>query len=46
MEFSNKSRKKYLEAEGQFIKISLNYGIDPGIMDLIIWYIITGKVLK
>ncbi len=45
-EFSNKSRRAYLEAEKYFSKVSSDFSMDAGIMDLIIWYIITGKVLK
>ncbi len=45
-EFSNKSRKAYIEGEGYFKKIAQEYNTDPGIMDLILWYLITGKILK
>lgn len=45
-EFSNKSRKAYMEGEGYFKRIAEEYNTDPGIMDLILWYLITGKILK
>ncbi len=41
-----KSRKDYEREEKLFLDISAKYGMEPGIMDLVIWYIMTGKILK
>jgi N-glycosylase/DNA lyase len=41
-----KSKKDYEREERYFIEISSKYGLEPGIMDLVIWYMMTGKILK
>ena len=41
-----KSKKDYEREEKLFLLISTKYGLEPGIMDLVIWYLMTGKVLK
>ena len=38
--------KDYYNIERKFIILSEEYGFPPGIMDLIIWYIMTGKIIK
>ncbi|MEM0158713.1 MAG: N-glycosylase/DNA lyase [Thermoplasmataceae archaeon] len=40
------SRKRYLEIEAAFIEKSLELGLKPGILDLYLWYLATGKILK
>ena len=40
------SRTDYLEKERIFNSISGEYNIQPGIMDLYLWQIATGKILK
>lgn len=39
-------RKKYLELEGKFRELSETIGMQPGILDLYLWKIATGKLLK
>jgi len=41
-----KNRRDYIEAEKIFFELSSSYGLEPGIMDLVVWYIMTGKILK
>ncbi len=38
--------KKYLEIERKFIELSRSYGMQPGVLDLILWKEETGTVLK
>ncbi len=45
-EIKIKSKKDYEREEILFLKISSKYGLEPGIMDLVIWYLMTGKILK
>jgi N-glycosylase/DNA lyase len=40
------SRADYLEKEEVFNSIAYDYNIPPGIMDLYLWQIATGKILK
>ena len=40
------SPKKYLELEGVFKKISEKFELEPGIMDLYMWKIATGRIIK
>ncbi len=40
------SRKRYLEVEALFLKMAEEFGLPPGILDLHMWKIATGKVLK
>lgn len=40
------SPKKYLELEGVFKKISERFELEPGIMDLYMWKIATGRIIK
>ncbi len=40
------NRKRYLDAEQAFMRISKKTGIAPGALDLYLWYIETGKILK
>ncbi len=40
------SRKKYLELEERFVEMASGIGMKPGILDLYLWKIATGKVLK
>jgi N-glycosylase/DNA lyase len=40
------SRSDYLEKEKTFIKIAEAYDLKPGIFDLYLWEIATGKILK
>lgn len=37
---------KYLEIEHHIVKISENIGMEPGILDLYLWYLETGKIVK
>lgn len=39
-------RKRYMEVEKLFLDLSVRMGMKPGILDLYLWYIATGKVLK
>ncbi|MGC8645077.1 MAG: N-glycosylase/DNA lyase [Thermoplasmata archaeon] len=41
-----RSRREYIEVEKMFLRLSSSYGLEPGIMDLVVWYIMTGKILK
>jgi N-glycosylase/DNA lyase len=41
-----KNKKDYYNVEKRFIMLSEEYNFPPGIMDLIIWYIMTGKIIK
>ncbi|MCL5408387.1 MAG: N-glycosylase [Candidatus Thermoplasmatota archaeon] len=41
-----KSKKDYEREEKLFLHISTKYGLEPGIMDLVIWYLMTGRILK
>ncbi len=41
-----KNRKDYERQEKLFLDISSKYGMEPGIMDLVVWYLMTGKILK
>lgn len=41
-----KSRKDYETEEKLFLKLSSEYSLEPGIMDLVVWYMMTGKILK
>ena len=41
-----KSKKDYEREEKLFLHISAKYGLEPGIMDLVIWYLMTGRILK
>jgi N-glycosylase/DNA lyase len=45
-EIKIKSRKDYEREEKLFLDLSSKYGLDPGIMDLVVWYLMTGKILK
>ncbi len=38
--------KKYLEIEKVFVERAKEVGLEPGILDLYIWYLETGKVVK
>lgn len=40
------SPKRYLEMERRFLKISDHLGMEPGILDLYMWKIATGKMIK
>ncbi|MEM4335495.1 MAG: N-glycosylase/DNA lyase [Candidatus Anstonellales archaeon] len=40
------TRKKYFEIEGVLKKLAERTGLEPGELDLYLWYIETGKVLK
>ncbi len=40
------NRKKYLEIEESFIELSGSMKMKPGILDLYLWKIATGKILK
>ncbi|MBE8540439.1 N-glycosylase/DNA lyase [Geoglobus acetivorans] len=40
------TRKRYLEIEQKFVEIADLAGMKPGILDLYVWYMRTGKVLK
>jgi len=40
------SRRKYLEIERKFLELSEMLSMNPGILDLYLWYMRTGKVLK
>jgi N-glycosylase/DNA lyase len=40
------NRRDYERVEKLFMRLSKKYGMEPGIMDLVIWYIMTGKILK
>jgi len=42
----NISRKTYLEIEKKFIEIAKRLEMKPGELDLYLWYLSTGKVLK
>ncbi|WP_297027443.1 N-glycosylase/DNA lyase [Thermoplasma sp.] len=42
----NTSRKNYLYNEGIFKEISAGFGIEPGVLDLFIWYKETGTIIK
>ncbi len=43
---SVKTRKDYETTEKKFLKLANEYNLEPGIMDLLVWYIMTGKILK
>ncbi len=43
---SSLTRKKYLEIEKKFFRLSEMVSIQPGILDFYLWYMRTGKVLK
>ncbi len=43
---NNSSKKRYLENEKVFNELSSYFNMEPGIFDLYIWYIETGKILK
>lgn len=38
--------KKYLELEKHFIDIAKSYGLEPGILDLYMWKLATGRIIK
>ncbi len=38
--------REYKLVEQKFFKLSDDYGFEPGIMDLIVWYAMTGKIIK
>ncbi len=40
------TRKRYLEIEGVIRKLGELVGLKPGVLDLYLWYMETGKVLK
>lgn len=40
------TRKKYLEIENTLFYISKKVGVPPGILDLYLWYIETGNIVK
>ncbi len=40
------TRKRYLEIEQKFFELSDSVGIRPGVLDLYVWYMKTGRVLK
>lgn len=40
------SPRRYLELEKKFLTISADMGMDPGILDLYMWKIATGKMIK
>ncbi|MEL9914635.1 MAG: N-glycosylase [Thermoplasmatales archaeon] len=46
VEVNVKNRKGYEEGEKLFSNLSSLYGMEPGLMDLVVWYIMTGKILK
>ncbi|MGC8562897.1 MAG: N-glycosylase/DNA lyase [Thermoplasmata archaeon] len=41
-----KNSKEYEMEEKLFLDISARYRLEPGIMDLVVWYLMTGKILK
>ena len=43
---SSLSRKRYLEMEEHIMLLSNYTSLEPGILDLYLWYLSTGKVLK
>jgi N-glycosylase/DNA lyase len=45
-EIEVKSKKDYEREEKLFLEISSKYSLEPGIMDLVIWYLMTGRILK
>ncbi len=45
-EIKIKNRKDYEREEILFLDISKKYDLEPGIMDLVVWYLMTGKILK
>lgn len=40
------TRKRYLDIEEKFKEISEEAGLRPGELDLYLWYMETGKILK
>ena len=42
----NLSRKRYLEIERKFLELAEKLKMKPGELDLYLWYLATGKVLK
>jgi len=40
------TKKKYLEIEKVLEKLAKKSGLEPGELDLYLWYMETGKVLK
>ncbi len=40
------SDKKYLELERYFIDIAKSFGLEPGILDLYMWKLATGRIIK
>ncbi len=40
------SKREYLEIEKKFIEIAEGLGMKPGELDLYLWYLSTGKILK
>ncbi|SMD30627.1 N-glycosylase/DNA lyase [Picrophilus oshimae] len=43
---NNSSRRRYLENEIVFNELAKKFNMEPGVFDLYIWYIETGKILK
>jgi N-glycosylase/DNA lyase len=41
-----RNRKDYEREEKLFLEISERHHLEPGIMDLVVWYLMTGKILK
>ncbi|MEM0134292.1 MAG: N-glycosylase [Thermoplasmatales archaeon] len=41
-----KNKRDYEREEKLFLDISTRHGLEPGIMDLVVWYLMTGKILK
>lgn len=41
-----RNRKDYESVELLFMRLSEEYGMEPGIMDLVVWYMMTGKIIK
>ncbi|MEM0127759.1 MAG: N-glycosylase [Thermoplasmatales archaeon] len=46
VEINVKNRKGYEEGERLFSDLSSLYSLEPGVMDLVVWYVMTGKILK
>lgn len=45
-EIKIRNKRDYEREEVSFFEISSKYRLEPGIMDLVIWYLMTGKILK
>ncbi len=40
------TNKKYLELEKEYMNFSFKLGLEPGVLDLYLWYLETGKIYK